>query len=690
MKNRESTKFIKSINIILNLSGKQLDNTKPNINKYDDTIASLEKKHAFKLKKKNIHYIFKKQLHYPMIFLDRSKNIFILLKYNNNEFLIYNLQTDNMETWNKERLINNSINHYYYLDFSEKHFFDITWFVPTFMKYRILFQSVLFYSLILQLLALASPIITQIIMDKVIIHQALSTLDVLIIGLIFVAVSESVLKGIREYIYHHTANKIDMLLSLKLTNHLFKLPISYFKSRQTGIIVTRVKELDIIREFITKTLLMLLVDFSFIFIFLFVMAYLSLKLTLIFLATIPLYFILAKLIAPKIEKTVQQLYQYSATNSAFLTETLGGIETIKSLSLEPRFTQQWHTQIHQLTNENLKLQNIDNLSQYIVSFLQKITTAILLCLGAFEVISLAMTIGQLIAFNMLLNHCLQPLSSAIEVWGKYIRAKTAIYNLQDILNLPIEQEKANKKMTLQGEVSFENVSFSYQHDAPPVVRQISFRINEYETIGIVGTSGSGKSTLARIIAGLYIPQLGQVKLDDIPVCEIPPAVLRQQIGFVLQENFLFHLTVLDNIRLTQPSASLDEVIHVAKLAGAHEFILKLPLGYDTLIAENGRSLSGGQCQRIAIARALLSSPKILIFDEATSALDGESQAIIEKNLPLITQDKTVIMIAHRLSTIKNCDRIIVLEKGQIIEEGKHNELIRKDGAYKKLWQHQQG
>lgn len=690
MKNRENHKIIKSINTILKLSGKELKNEKFIYNKCNNTVSSLEKTYAFKLKKRNIHHIFKKQLYYPVIFLDDLENTFIILKYNESEFLIYNLQTDKMETWSKETLIKNSAHHYYYLDFTAKHFFDISWFIPTFMKYRSHFQSILFYSLILQLLALASPLVTQIIMDKVIIHQALSTLDVLVIGLIFVAISGCTLQGIREYIYHHTTNKIDMLLSLKLTHHLFKLPISYFKSRQTGIIVTRVKELDIIREFITKTLLMLLVDFSFIFIFLFVMAYLSLKLTLIFLITIPLYFILAKLIAPKIENAVQQLYQCSATNSAFLTETLGGIETIKSLSLEPRFTQQWNTQIHQLTNENLKLQNIDNLSQYIVSFLQKITTATLLCLGAFEVISLTMTIGQLIAFNMLLNHCLQPLSSAIDVWGKYIRTKTAIYNLQDILNLPTEQEKAHKNITLQGEVSFENVSFYYQHDASPILKQISLVIKKNETIGIVGTSGSGKSTLARMIAGLYIPQLGLVKLDGIPACEIPPTILRQQIGFVLQENFLFHLTVFDNIRLTQPSASLDEVIHVAKLAGAHEFILKLPLGYDTLIAENGRSLSGGQRQRIAIARALLSSPKILIFDEATSALDGESQAIIEKNLPLITENKTVIMIAHRLSTIKNCDRIIVLEDGQITDEGKHNELIKKDGSYKKLWQHQQG
>ncbi|OAT34941.1 LktB family protein [Proteus myxofaciens ATCC 19692] len=529
----------------------------------------------------------------------------------------------------------------------------------------------------------------QVIMDKVLVHNTLSTLDVLTIGLVFVAITEGLIKGGREYIYQHTANKIDMLLSLKLTQHLFKLPIHYFKARQTGAIVSRVRELDIIREFITKTLLMFIVDFSFIFVFIAVMAFLSLKLTLIFLATIPIYFIFAKLLSPKIEHAVQQLFQESAVNTAFLTESLGGIETIKSLSLEPRFTQQWNNQIHQLTNNNLKLQNIDNFSHYVVSFLQKVTIATILWIGAYEVISLSITIGQLIAFNMLLNHSLQPLGTAIDTWGKYIRAKTAVFNLQDILNLPKEQENSNLKIELKGEVNFQHVSFYYKEDMPPILNNISLHIKKEEVIGIVGASGSGKSTLARLIPKLYHANAGNITLDGIPILQFSPIELRQQIGFVSQENFLFNLSVFDNIRLTAPFASLEDVIYVAKLTGAHEFILKLPLGYDTIIAEGGSSLSGGQRQRIAIARTLLSNPKILIFDEATSALDDESQAIIQNNLPIIAKNKTVIIIAHRLSTIKNCHRIIVLEKGNIIEEGKHDELINSQGYYQKLWKIQQ-
>lgn len=681
--NEKDIHLIKCIKIIILL----IKNKEIKI-EHNHTVNSLEKEHSFKLKKIKVHTLLNKQINHKLIIIDNNDNLFILLKNNNNNILIYNTQKDKTETISKDNLL--KIKSAYYLDFKANNEFNITWFLPAFKKYKTIFYSILFYSLILQLLLLATPLVTQIIMDKVIIHHAQLTLDVLVVTLAFIAIYEGVLKGIREYIYHHTANKIDITLSLKLTEHLFKLPISYFKSRQTGAIVTRVKELDIIREFITNTLLMLIVDFSFIFIFIFAMVMFSLKLTLFFITTIPFYLILAKFLAPKIELAVRQLYQKAAINTGFLTESLGGIETIKSLSLEPRFIQQWYTQIHQVTSKSLLLQNIDNFSRFIVLFLNKTTIALLLWLGAYEVISLSMTIGQLVAFMMLLRFCLQPFATAIDVWGKYIRTKTAIYNLQDILNLPKEQDTATRQSNIKGEITFNKVSFYYQSNTPTILNNISLHIKKHEVIGIVGTSGSGKSTLVRMISGLYIPQSGCIKIDGIPLTQFHLTNLRQQIGFVLQENFLFHLSVFDNIRLTHQHASLEEVIHVAKMVGAHEFILKLPLGYDTLITEGGASLSGGQRQRIAIARALLPSPKILIFDEATSALDDSSQAIIQNNLPLIAKGKTVIIIAHRLSTIRNCSRIIVLNKGKIIEDGNHEELIANSGYYKKLWQLQQG
>ncbi|MEQ4923339.1 peptidase domain-containing ABC transporter [Proteus hauseri] len=688
MDNNKKNNLINAINTIFHLLEKDPINL--DIIKETTHIKEIEKLYKFKIKKKQISSILNKNITSPVIFFDKNKNILILLKNNKNEFLILDTNSNKTKKINRKEFITLAKETYYHIEFKNNSSFNIAWFYPVFMKYKATFRSVLFYSFILQILALTTPLAIQMVMDKVIIHQAFSTLDVLIIGLVFIAISEGTLKGIREYIYHHTANKIDMSLSLKLTKHLFKLPLSYFKHRQTGTIVARVKELDIIREFITRTLLLLVVDFLFIFVFIFIMAILSLKLTLLFLATIPLYFILAKIISPKIEQSIQQLYHKSAINTAFLTESIGGIETIKSLSLEPRFTQQWNNQIHQLIYQNLKSQNIDNLSNFIVSSLQKITIALILWFGAYEVINLSMTIGQLIAFNMLLSHCLYPLSTAVSTWGKYIRTKIAIYNLQDILNLPKEKEIATLSLDIKGEIIFDNVSFYYQSNTVPILNQISLNIKEHEVIGIVGTSGSGKSTLARMISALYIPQQGHVYIDGTPVSQFNPMVLRQQIGFVLQESFLFHLTVFDNIRLSVPDASLDEVIVAAKLAGAHEFILKLSLGYDTLIVEGGSSLSGGQRQRIAIARALLAKPKILIFDEATSALDDESQSIIQKNMPLIAKDKTVIIIAHRLSSVRECQRIIVLENGEIIEQGNHHQLINKESHYKKLWDIQQG
>lgn len=683
MNSKKDIHLIKSIHIIIGL----IKNKKIKID-YNHTVNSLEKDHQFKLKKIKKTILLKKQINHKLILLDNNDNVFILLKNDNNNLLLYNTQTEKTEKISKDDSFEPK--NIYHLDFKANNEFNIAWFLPVFKKYKTLFYGVFFYSLILQLLLLAFPLVTQIIMDKVIIHQALLTLDILVVALVFIAIYEGVLKGIREYIYHHTANKIDITLSLKLTEHLFKLPISYFKSRQTGTIVNRVKELDIIRDFITNTLLMLIADFSFIFIFLFAMAMFSLKLTLLFIITIPCYLFLAKFLAPKIEFAVQQLYQEAAINSGFLTESLGGIETIKSLSLEPRFTHQWYTQTHQLTTKSFALQRIDNFSRIIVLFINKTTIAFLLWQGAYEVMSLSMTIGQLIAFIMLLRFCLQPFATAIDVWGKYIRTKTAIYNLQDILNLPKEQDLATLQSSIKGEIIFNNVSFYYQSNTPAILNNISLHIKKHEVIGIVGTSGSGKSTLARMLSGLYIPQSGCLKIDGIPLTQFHLTHLRQQIGFVLQENFLFHLSVFDNIRLTHQQATLEDVIHVAKIVGAHEFILKLPLGYDTLITEGGSSLSGGQRQRIAIARALLPSPKILIFDEATSALDEDSQTIIQNNLPLITKDKTVIIIAHRLSTIRNCSRIIVLNKGQLVEEGKHEELIENSRYYKKLWQLQQG
>ncbi|MDZ5641683.1 type I secretion system permease/ATPase [Enterobacter sp. A103] len=569
--------------------------------------------------------------------------------------------------------------------------FDITWFIPAFLKHRRLLGEVLLLSSILQLLALISPLFFQVIMDKVLVHHALSTLDVLVWALVIVGIFEVILKGLREYVFSHTANRIDVVLGGKLFSHVMGLPLAWFKHRQVGNIISRIQELDTIREFLTGSLLTLCIDIIFTVIFLAVMAKMSLSLTAVVLATLPCYVLLAWKSQMPLQKSIEQQFMTSAMNTSFLNESVSAAETIKCLAIEPRMQRRWEQQTAEMVEAGVYTQTLNTLVGQAVMLLQKITGVVIIWYGAHQVISLQLTIGQLIAFNMLLTQVHQPFSRFIELWQKFIQTRIAISKLGDMLNQPAEQamDKFLPSTTLQGDITLSQVGFRYRPDLPPVLKDISLHIHGGECIGIVGPSGSGKSTLAKLLQKLYVPDSGQIKFDNYPIASLNTEYLRTQIGVVLQENYLFSLSVRQNIAIQNPSASLEQVVEAARTAGAHEFILQLPLGYDTVLAEAGRSLSGGQRQRIAIARALITCPRILIFDEATSALDDESQAIIQANMSEISRGRTVIMIAHRLSTVRHCDRIIALENGRITEAGTHQQLIERQGCYSRLWQLQQ-
>lgn len=569
--------------------------------------------------------------------------------------------------------------------------FDVSWFIPEFVRHRKLLAEVLLFSLMLQLLALATPLFFQVVMDKVLVHNALSTLDVLVFVLVIVGVFEVVLRGLREYVFAHTSNRIDIGLGVKLFHHLLGLPLLYFKHRQVGAIIARVQELDSIRSFLTGSMMTLGVDVVFTFIFFSIMAWISPLLTFIVLTFLPLYFLLAYSTTAPLQARIEQQFQASAINMSFLNESVSAAETIKSLAVEPRMQRRWESQTKDMVETGFHTQTLNSVVNQSVTLLQKVTSVLIIWVGANQVMSLELTIGQLIAFNMMASHVSQPIAKLIELWQQFVQARVAVAKLGDMLNLPVEQEQGNKipDNSITGDLVMHNVFFRYQPHLPPVLQGVHLHVGAGETLGIVGPSGSGKSTLTRLLQKLYIPDSGEILIDGRPLQSLNPTYLRSQIGVVLQENYLFNRKVRDNIAIKDPTASLERVIAAATLAGAHEFILQLPMGYDTVIAEGGTSLSGGQRQRIAIARALMADPKILIFDEATSALDDESQSLIQQNMAEISRGRTVITIAHRLSTVRDCDRIITLENGLITESGNHEQLLAHGGCYARLWQLQQ-
>lgn len=568
--------------------------------------------------------------------------------------------------------------------------FDIRWFIPALRHHHKPLLQILLLSLLLQFLALISPLFFQVIMDKVLVHNALTTLEVLIIALVISGLYEVILKGFREYIFTHTTTRVDILLGGKLFNHLIRLPLGYFKQRHVGNIVARVRELDNIRDFITGSALTLCVDVVFTLVLFIVMWCISPLLTLIVLSTLPFYLLLAAVTTRPLQTKVEVLCGVAAQNSAFLTETVSGVETVKSLALEPRMRQRWEGQTRDFAQANFQVQNLQNLSSQAAQLLQKVVAALVIVVGAYQVMSVQLSIGQLIAFNMLALQALMPMSKLVDLWQQSIRAQVGLKLISDILSLPMEPvaDPAASHPAINGHIMLENVIFRYRPDFKPVLQNFTLSIRAGEHIGLVGPSGSGKSTVARLLQRLYNAENGTITIDNCPINSMSPECLRRQVGVVMQESYLFNRTVRDNIAHSRPTASLAEVVDAACLAGANAFILALPLGYDTVLSEGGSSLSGGQRQRIAIARALLANPRILIFDEATSALDDESQAEIQQNMAAITAHRTVITIAHRLSAVRHCHRIAVITQGRVTELASHDDLLQLNGSYARLWQQQ--
>lgn len=569
--------------------------------------------------------------------------------------------------------------------------FDLTWFIPAIVKHRKLLGEVFLVSLVIQVLALLTPLFFQVVMDKVLVHRGMTTLDVIALGLLVVLLFESLLSGLRSYISAHTASRIDVELGAKLFQHLIALPLAYFQARRVGDSVARVRELENIRSFLTSNSITLLLDVLFVVVFIVVMFLYSGGLTLVVIASLPLYFLISLFVTPLLRARIDQSFQRGAENQAFLVEAVNGIDTLKSMAVEPQVTRRWNKQLAAYVAASLKTQNLSNIANESVALIGKLVTVATLWLGARLVIAGELSVGELIAFNMLAGRVSQPIMRLAQLWTSFQQTGISIQRLGDILNNRTEINHGTQLPAVVGRIQLDQVCFRYRPGGSEVLREVSLTIRPGEVIGIVGRSGSGKSTLTRLIQRLHSPQKGRVLLDGADLALADVASLRRQIGVVLQENMLFRRTVRENIALANPAAPLDEVMAAATLAGAHDFILELPDGYETLVGEHGASLSGGQRQRIAIARALMGDPRILILDEATSALDYESERVIQQNMARICAQRTVIIIAHRLSAVRHADRIVVMERGQVIEQGSHDELLgNQQGVYTYLHRLQQG
>lgn len=570
--------------------------------------------------------------------------------------------------------------------------FDVSWFVPQIVRYRKLIGEVLLISLALNLLGLAAPLFFQNVVDKVLVHNTLSTLTVLAFGFFAVSIWETAFGWLRTRLYSETCQKLDVELGSKLFRHLLSLPVSYFESRRVGDTAVRVRQLETIREFLTNASMSVLIDPVFTIVFLIAMWVYSPGLVWIVLLTIPAYVGVSLLFTKPLRARLQEKFERGSANNALLIESIGGIQTVKAAAVEPQWRDRWERQLAGYSAASQRVINLGNSGSQLIQLISKLSLGAILYFGAKAVIAGDLTVGGLVAFNMFAQRVSGPVIRMAQLWQDFQQVRISIERLGDVLNQAPEPGSGSKIAlpAVRGHIKFADVRFRYALDGPWTLENIAFELEPGASLGIVGSSGSGKSTLTKLLQRLYTPESGRIFIDGVDISQIDPAWLRRQIGVVLQENLLFNRSIRENIAIAQPAMPMEQVMAAARLAGAHEFIVELPQGYDTVVEERGANFSGGQRQRIAIARALVMQPRILIFDEATSALDAESEEIIQRNLRAMSKGRTVLIIAHRLSAIRQCERIIALERGRIVEGGSHDELIRLGGRYADLHRRQMG
>ena len=568
--------------------------------------------------------------------------------------------------------------------------FGLRWFIPEFYRQRQLLAQVAVSILAISLIGLAIPLFFQLVVDKVLVHEGRTTLQALGIGVMVMLFFNMVLEYTRSYFLLYATNRIDIRLATRTFAKLLSLPVDFYERIASGVLLKHMQQTEKIRGFLSGSLFFSLLELISLFIFIPVLLFYSVKLTLVVLAfTLAMAAVIAALIKP-FQLRLEELYMAEGKRQGMLVETIHGIRTVKSLALEPTQQRKWNDTAAYAITRYFRVAKISITASTLSGFLEKSMFVAIVWIGANAVFDHTMTVGALIAFQMLSGHVTGPLVRIIGLVHEYQQTLLSVRMLGVVMNCPNESVGGTLSHHLRGELSIENVSFQYSPDTPQVIKNVSLHLAPGTTIGLVGRSGSGKTTLTKLIQGLYPLQGGIIKYDGIDIREIDRASLRSSIGIVLQDNYFFHGTVRENLSLTKPSATMEEIIYAARMAGADEFIQGLPKGYETVLEENASNLSGGQRQRLAIARALLPNPRFLIFDEATSALDPESETLVRKNLKLIARNRTMFIISHRLSILCRADKIVVMDKGAFVEEGNHRELLNKGGIYADFWHQQMG
>lgn len=571
----------------------------------------------------------------------------------------------------------------------ESNKFGVGWFWNSIKKYKTLMGEILLASFFVQIIGLVTPMIFQVVIDKVLTNRTLSTLDVMVIALLGVSIFEVLLGAMRHYLFSHTTNRMDVELGAKLFKHLLQLPLSYFESRRSGDTVARVRELENVRNFMTGQALTSWLDLFFALVFITVMFYYSVPLTLIVIASLPVFFLASWIITPILRQKLEDKFVMGAENQAFLVETVTAMETLKGQAVEPQWQREWERRLADHVNASFNSGHLANATNQFIGLASKILTVALLYFGAKFVIDGDLTVGGLIAFNMLSGRVNAPILKLASLWQDFTQMKVSIKRLADVMDSPTEPAFRPERATpsaIVGRVTFDHVTFRYAQNGPEVLADLSFEIQPGEIIGVVGVSGAGKTTLMRMVQRLYTPERGRILVDGMDLNLLDTGWLRRQIGVVGQDTLLFNRSVRENITFSNPNLSIEAIMDSAKLAGAHEFILQLPEGYDTVIGERGSKLSGGQRARITIARALAIDPRILLLDEATAALDYESERVIHDHMEIICQNRTVFIVAHRLPTLRLANRILVLDQGRLIEQGNHHQLMARGGKYANLYQ----